>query len=101
MDMDGVLEFLSTKWWVILVGIAAIFGGTNHYDAKGHKIGYSRPGILSDDVQVHYDTHHNKVGTSRVGITGYENHYDNHGHKVGYTRENIFFGKTTKLNNKK
>ena len=23
--MDGVLEFLSTKWWVILVGIAAIF----------------------------------------------------------------------------
>ena len=51
-----------------------IFGGTNRYDVAGHKIGYSRPGILSDEV--YYDTHHNKVGTSRVGIAGYENHYD-------------------------
>ena len=36
-----------------------------------------------------------------TGITGYKNHYDEHGHKIGYTRDNLFFGKTTKLKDKR
>ncbi len=42
-----------------------------HTMPRNTKSGYSTPGILSNVVQVHYGTHHNKVGTSRVGITGY------------------------------
>ena len=49
-------------------------GYTNHYDEKGHKVGYSRQSLL---------------GT-------YTNHYDEHGHKVGYTRDSLL-GKKTKI----
>ena len=77
----------------------SIFGGVNHYDASGKKVGHSYPGIISDEV--HYDTHGHRVGHSMTGITGYKNHYDEHGHKIGYTRDNLFFGETTKLKDKR
>lgn len=38
-----------------------IFGTTNHYDSKGHKVGESRPGLFG--TVHHYDAKGKKVGT--------------------------------------
>ena len=59
----------------------------------GHKVGYSRDGLLGT---VHYDEKGHRVGVSHDSILGYKNHYDNKGHKVGYTHDTLL-GKKTKV----
>ena len=70
-----------------------LLGYTNHYDEHGHKVGRSREGLFGT---VHYDESGHRVGRSHESILGYQNHYDNHGHKVGYTRDTLL-GKTTRI----
>ena len=54
------------------------FGGTNHYDNSGHKVGHSYEGFF-----------------------GGTNHYDDKGHKVGESLPGFFGGMTTRLKDKK
>ena len=62
----------------------SLFGGYNNYDAKGHKVGESRPGFLGYNT---YDAKGHKVGTTTDGFFGTKNHYDSSGHRNGSTRE--------------
>lgn len=89
-------------------------GYINHYDSKGHKTGYSRPG-LADNSWVHYDKNGNRIGvtrdnlvggttttdvhgrvigTSRKNLIGGTNYYDKHGKLVGRSRDNLLCGAT-------
>ena len=66
-----------------------LFGGFTDYDAKGHKIGHTDPGIFGG--YTHYDDKGHKTGTSDPTIFGGFNHYDSKGHKVG-SSDPTFFG---------
>ena len=50
-----------------------LFGSTNHYDQKGHKIGSSRQGIFGSTT--HYDAKGHNVGSSWNSPTR-SDHYD-------------------------
>ena len=60
------------------------FGGYNHYDAKGKKIGSSRPNTFGNGY-THYDAKGHKTGRSDPGFLGGYNHYDASGKKTGYS----------------
>ena len=67
-----------------------LLGNIAHYDAKGHKIGESRPDFFGDGF-TNYDAKGHKIGRSvqqTIGV-GY-NHYDTHGHKIGSSEEDWF-----------
>ncbi|MFQ8882298.1 MAG: hypothetical protein ACLR7W_11150 [Ruminococcus sp.] len=49
------------------------FGGMNHYDNNGHKVGESRPGFFGG--LNHYDDKGHKRGHSNPGVLGGFNHY--------------------------
>ena len=53
---------------------AGFFGGYNDYDAKGHKIGETRPGFSGG--MNHYDDSGRKTGHSDRNFLGDWNHYD-------------------------
>ena len=57
------------------------FGGYNHYDAKGHKTGHSDPGFFGS--YNHYDSHGRKTGRTDPGFLGSYNHYDSKGNRTG------------------
>ena len=63
------------------------WGGYNHYDEKGRRIGQSRPSGLEGFTD--YDAKGRKIGRSRPNIWGGLNHYDNRGHKIGATNPGI------------
>ncbi len=69
------------------------FGEIIHYDAKGNKIGESRPSLFGGYTD--YDAKGNKIGRSEENILtpGYT-HYDNHGNKTGTSDESSFGGYT-------
>ena len=60
-----------------------IWGGYNHYDARGRKIGESNPGFFGG--YNHYDAKGHKTGHSDPSFFGGYNHYDNRGHKTGHS----------------
>lgn len=66
-----------------------IWGGFNEYDAKGKKIGNSAPNIWGG--YNHYDARGKKTGSSQPDIlnTGY-NHYDARGKKTGSSTRGAF-----------
>ncbi len=64
-----------------------IWGGYDHYDEKGKKIGSSIPGFLG---YTDYDAKGNKVGTSHPSLWGGFEHYDNIGNKTGSSRPDLF-----------
>lgn len=66
---------------------AGFFGGYNDYDAKGHKIGETRPGFFCG--MNHYDSRGHKVGETRPGFFGGMNHYDDSGRKTGHSDRNF------------
>ncbi len=51
----------------------SFFGGMNHYDNNGHKVGESRPGFFGG--LNHYDDKGHKRGHSNPGFLGGFNHY--------------------------
>ena len=50
------------------------FGGMNHYDSRGHKVGETRPGFFGG--MNHYDDRGRKTGHSDRNFLGDWNHYD-------------------------
>jgi len=68
----------------------SIFGGYNHYDEKGRKTGYSDPGFLGG--YNHYDTHGRKTGFSDEGMFGSYNHYDERGRRTGGSDPGVLGG---------
>lgn len=66
----------------------SFWGGYNHYDEKGRKIGRSSPGFFGS--YHHYDTKGHKTGHSHPGFLGGYNHYDRHGHKAGHSTPGFF-----------
>ncbi|MGA4670623.1 hypothetical protein ACPCG0_12665 [Propionibacteriaceae bacterium Y1923] len=63
---------------------------TNHYDAKGNKIGESRDSIWGSHTNT-FDAAGNKIGESRDSIWGdHTNHYDSSGTKIGESRDSIW-----------
>lgn len=64
------------------------FGGYNHYDAKGKKIGSSRPNTFGNGY-THYDAKGHKTGRSDPGFLGDYNHYDASGKKTGYSDRSL------------
>ena len=53
--------------------LAYFFGGMNHNDNNGHKVGESRPGFFGG--LNHYDDKGHKQGHSNPGFLGGFNHY--------------------------
>ena len=45
-----------------------LFGSTNNYDAKGHKVGRTDPGFFGGSN--HYDNRGRKIGDSNPGFFG-------------------------------
>lgn len=68
------------------------FGGYNHYDEHGKKIGHSSPGLLGGYTD--YDSKGKKIGHSSPSLFGGYNHYDNNGHKTGHSDLGLFGGYT-------
>ena len=67
-----------------------IFGGYDHYDANGKKVGHSDPGIFGG--YDNYDANGKKIGHSDPGIFGGYDHYDAKGKKVGSSDPGVFGG---------
>ena len=67
-----------------------IWGGYDHYDSKGNKIGSSEPSLFGG--YTNYDAKGRKIGHSDPGIFGGYTHYDNQGHKTGHSDPGIFGG---------
>lgn len=65
-----------------------LFGGYDHYDEHGKKVGHSEPGLFGGFTD--YDSHGHKIGHSDPGLFGGYNHYDSHGHKIGHSDPGLF-----------
>ena len=61
--------------------IKNIWGGFDHYDEHGKKVGSSVPNVWGGFNE--YDSHGKRIGSSSPNIWGGYNHYDNKGHKTG------------------
>ena len=66
------------------------FGGYNHYDEHGKKVGSSSPSLLGGYKT--YDEHGKESGHSSPSLLGGYNHYDKHGKEDGYSVPSIFGG---------
>lgn len=67
-----------------------MWGGYNHYDSKGHKIGSSDPNLIGG--YKNYDAKGHRTGDSHQNMWGGYNHYDMKGNKTGYSSPNLFGG---------
>ena len=64
------------------------FGGTDHYDENGKKIGYSLPGLFGGTD--HYNADGSPAGYSLDGVLGGTDHFDADGRQVGYSLDGVF-----------
>ena len=67
-----------------------IWGGYNHYDEHGRKIGHSEPGLFGGFNE--YDSKGKKIGHTEPSFFGGYNHYDKHGRKVGHSDPSFIGG---------
>ena len=76
-----------------VTSLPGIFGGVDHYDENGKRVGYSLPGLFGG--MDHYNADGSPAGFSTEGLFGGMDHYDAGGSPAGFSTPNVFFGSTT------